>query len=87
MPDGFVYLSAVIDWYSKAILAHKISNTMDESLALDVLNEALALNMADQKYFSTSDQQKQSKPSKRRNHRPSRSFFCTSLVVPRRVVI
>lgn len=38
---GFVYLAAVIDWYSKAILSHKISNTMDESLVLDVLNMAL----------------------------------------------
>ncbi len=38
---GFVYLAAVIDWYSKAILSHKISNTMDESLVLDVLNIAL----------------------------------------------
>ncbi len=38
---GFVYLAAVIDWYSKAILYHKISNTMDESLVLDVLNVAL----------------------------------------------
>lgn len=38
---GFVYLAAVIDWYSKAILAHKISNTMDECLVLDVLNSAL----------------------------------------------
>ncbi|HAT9256373.1 TPA: IS3 family transposase [Legionella pneumophila subsp. pneumophila] len=38
---GFVYLAAVIDWYSKAILSHKISNTMDESLVLEVLNNAL----------------------------------------------
>ena len=38
---GFVYLAAVIDWYSKAILSHKISNTMDESLVLDVLKAAL----------------------------------------------
>ena len=38
---GFVYLAAVIDWYSKAILSHKISNTMDECLVLDVLNAAL----------------------------------------------
>ncbi len=38
---GFVYLAAVIDWYSKAILSHKISNTMDEALVLDVLNSAL----------------------------------------------
>lgn len=38
---GFVYLAAVIDWYSKAILSHKISNTMDEQLVLDVLHDAL----------------------------------------------
>lgn len=38
---GFVYLAAIIDWHSKAILAHKISNTMDSSLVIDVLNNAL----------------------------------------------
>ena len=38
---GFVYLAAIIDWYSKAVLSHKISNTMDENLVLDVLNDAL----------------------------------------------
>lgn len=38
---GFVYLAAIIDWYSKAILSHKISNAMDENLVLDVLNDAL----------------------------------------------
>lgn len=38
---GFVYLAAVIDWYSKAILSYKISNTMDESLVIHVLQEAL----------------------------------------------
>ena len=34
-------MAAIIDWYSKAILAHKISNTMDASLVIDVLNDAL----------------------------------------------
>ena len=43
---GFVYLAAIIDWYSKAILAWKISNTMDASLVLDVLNDALARHEA-----------------------------------------
>ena len=38
---GFVYLAAVIDWHSKAILSHKISNTMDSSLVIDVLKNAL----------------------------------------------
>jgi len=39
---GFMYLVAVIDWHSKAILAYKISNSMDVTLATDVLEEALA---------------------------------------------
>jgi len=37
-----MYLAAVIDWHSKAILAYKISNSMDATLATDVLEEALA---------------------------------------------
>ena len=40
-PKGFVYLAAIIDWYSKAVLSYKISNTMDSELVTDVLNEAL----------------------------------------------
>jgi len=43
---GFVYLAAIIDWYSKAILAWKISNTMDSSLVLGVLNDALGRHKA-----------------------------------------
>ena len=39
---GFMYLAAVIDWHSKAILAYKISNSMDVTLATDVLKEALS---------------------------------------------
>lgn len=38
---GFMYLAAIIDWHSKAILAWKLSNTMDTSLACDVLEEAI----------------------------------------------
>lgn len=39
---GFMYLAAVIDWHSKAILSYKLSNSMDATLATDVLKEALA---------------------------------------------
>ena len=39
---GFMYLAAVIDWHSKAILSYKLSNSMDATLATDVLEEALA---------------------------------------------
>jgi len=38
---GFVYLAAILDWYSKAILSYRISNTMDTTLVTDVLNDAL----------------------------------------------
>ena len=38
---GFMYLAAVIDWHSKAVLSYKISNTMDATLASDVLRDAL----------------------------------------------
>jgi len=39
---GFMYLAAVIDWHSKAILSYKISNTMDATLASDTLRSAIA---------------------------------------------
>jgi len=39
---GMVYLAAIIDWHSKAVLAHKISNTMDCTLVMDVLDQALS---------------------------------------------
>jgi len=38
---GMVYLAAIIDWYSKAVLSWRISNTMDTDLVMGVLNEAL----------------------------------------------
>ncbi len=40
--QGMVYLAAVIDWHSKAVLSHKVSNTMDTQLVMDVLNDALS---------------------------------------------
>jgi putative transposase len=40
---GMVYLAAIIDWYSKAVLSWRISNTMDTDLVMGVLNEALSL--------------------------------------------
>jgi len=38
---GMVYLAAVIDWHTKAVLSHKISNTMDCVLVMNVLDAAL----------------------------------------------
>jgi len=40
---GMVYLSAVIDWYSKAVLSWEISNCMDTDLVMGVLNNALTI--------------------------------------------
>ena len=36
-------MAAIIDWYSKAILSWRISNTMDTDLVMGVLNEALSI--------------------------------------------
>jgi len=41
MNGGFMYLAAVIDWNTRAILSYKISNSMDATLATDVLKMAL----------------------------------------------
>jgi len=39
---GFMHLAAVIDWHTKAVLTYKLSNSMDATLATDVLQEALS---------------------------------------------
>ena len=39
--SGTVYLAAIIDWYSKAVLSWDISNTMDSSLVMRVLDDAI----------------------------------------------
>jgi putative transposase len=39
---GFLYLVAVIDWASRAVLAWRLSNTMDTSFCVSALEEALA---------------------------------------------
>ena len=42
MARGFMYLVAVIDWASRAVLAWRLSNTMDVSFCLEALDAALA---------------------------------------------
>jgi putative transposase len=41
MPNGFMYLAAIIDWYSRYVLAWRLSNTLDGSFCLELLDEAL----------------------------------------------
>jgi len=38
---GFIYLCAIVDWYSRAVIAYNISNTMDINLVTQTLSEAL----------------------------------------------
>jgi putative transposase len=38
---GFMYLAAVIDWFSRYVLAWRLSNTLDGSFCLELLDEAL----------------------------------------------
>jgi putative transposase len=42
MSHGSLYLVAIIDWASRAVLAWRLSNTMDTSFCLAALDEALA---------------------------------------------
>ena len=38
---GFVYLVAVLDWYSRRVLAWRVSITMDTAFCLEALEEAI----------------------------------------------
>ena len=42
MPRGFVYLAAVIDWFSRRVLAWRLSITMEAAFCVEALEEALA---------------------------------------------
>ena len=42
MARGFVYLAAVVDWFSRRVLAWKLSITLKTEFCLDAVNEALA---------------------------------------------
>ncbi len=42
MAKGFVYLVAIMDWYSRKALAWRLSNTLDTGFCVAALNEALA---------------------------------------------
>ncbi len=39
---GFVYLVAVIDWYSRKVLSWRLSNTLDTDFCVEALTEALS---------------------------------------------
>jgi len=41
MRKGFLYLVAIMDWYSRKVLAWRLSNTLDTEFCTDALEEAL----------------------------------------------
>ena len=41
MAKGFVYLVAILDWYSRKVLSWRLSNTLDSDFCVDALEEAI----------------------------------------------
>ena len=44
MAKGFMYLVAIIDWYSRYILAWELSNTLDKAFCIETLKRSLSIN-------------------------------------------
>ncbi|HPM11833.1 MAG TPA: IS3 family transposase [Paludibacter sp.] len=44
LQHGFVYLVAIMDWYSRYVLAWDISTTMDADFCIEALKEALKIS-------------------------------------------
>jgi putative transposase len=44
MRHGFMYLTAVIDWFSRYVRSWRLSNTLDGRFCLEALDEALAIS-------------------------------------------
>ena len=42
MAKGFVYVVAIMDWYSRKVLAWRVSNTLDADFCVDALEEAIS---------------------------------------------
>lgn len=53
MERGFMYLVAVIDWYSRHVLSWQVSNTMDGAFCVEALEEALDVSSCRPDIFNT----------------------------------
>ncbi len=42
LPEGFMYLAATIDWYSRLVVAWRLSNSLDGAFCQEMLEAALA---------------------------------------------
>ena len=52
MAKGFLYLVVIMDWVSRAVLAWRLSNTLDADFCVEALEEALS-RMAGPEIFNT----------------------------------
>lgn len=43
MKNGFLYLAAIIDWFSRHVMAWELSNSLETSFCLDAVDRALSL--------------------------------------------
>ncbi|GAB5484463.1 MAG: hypothetical protein Pars93KO_08970 [Parasphingorhabdus sp.] len=46
MAKGFLYLVAVIDWYSRKVLSYRLSNTLDADFCIEAAREAILVHGA-----------------------------------------
>jgi putative transposase len=53
MQHGFLYLVAILDWYSRFVLAWELSNTLDTGFCLAALETALTRNRPEIFNFNT----------------------------------
>lgn len=42
MRKGFLYLTAVLDWYSRYVLSWRVSNSLETSFCIEALEKALS---------------------------------------------
>jgi putative transposase len=53
MSEGYMYLVAVMDWYSRHVLSWELSNTMDSRFCVDALLGALSCSSCQPEIFNT----------------------------------
>ncbi len=53
LAEGFAYLIAIIDWYSRYVINWKLSNILDIEFCLECLDEALSQNKNKPDIFNT----------------------------------
>jgi len=45
LANGFIYLTAIIDWYSRYVISWKLSLTLENDFCVEALGEALEINI------------------------------------------